>query len=267
MTIQLNPLASTEQKNLCDIKWGYGRVHQDARKKFTRSASMVFGDLNSERVEKFKIFSEDECAEFRKRLDAGEDILADRAETMKIMERVFNPELDARLISYFNSEYVPEGVQFEKILPTETPHHSDCWHCDGGPSKQVVMIIYLSPSEADAANTVFTDPTNTDYLKALGYLFCPIDARVDDLTPLYDHYGLAHLEEKTFEMTAGDAVVFQAANIMHKRSLPKIDPRYVLVVCVLPSPLPWREACEVKEKPFKIGDRETFEQIPEDQLP
>lgn len=41
---------------------------------------------------------------------------------------------------------------------------------------------------------------------------------------------------------AGDAVLFQPARVLHSGITPKHGPRYVLTLCLLPSPVPWREA-------------------------
>ncbi len=267
MAIELNPLYAPNMRQMADIDWGYERVHQDARKRFRRAGEMVFGALNSERVEKFRLFSAKEAAKNRERMDGGINPVADRSETLALLKKVFTPQLDARLIAFFNSEYVPHAMSYDKISPTEPFTHSDCWHCDGGPTNHLVMMIYLSDSEKKVANTLFTTGLMTDYLKAAGYVFCPLERRLPDVSPILNHFGIGPFEEKAFEIKAGEAIVFQAVNIMHKRALPKQGPRYTITLALLPSPMQWLKACEKTGRPLRLGMRTTFEKIPESELP
>ena len=43
-------------------------------------------------------------------------------------------------------------------------------------------------------------------------------------------------------MSAGQGVLFQPATVLHRGVSPSRGPRYVLTLCLLPSPVPWQEA-------------------------
>jgi len=267
MAIQLNPLYAPNNRQLYDVEMGYERVHQDARRRFRRAGKMDFGDLNSRRVEKFRLFTAKEAAKIRKRMDEGINPVADRSETLALLKKVFMPPLDARLIAFFNSEYVPHAMSYDKIMPNEPFTHSDCWHCDGGPTNHLVMMIYLSGSRKKTANTLFTTGRMTDYLKVAGYVFCHMEQRLADVSPIVNRFQLGQFEEIAFEIKAGEAIVFQSVNILHKRALPTQGPRYTITLALLPSPMPWLKACEKTGKPLRLGMRPTFENIPESELP
>lgn len=44
------------------------------------------------------------------------------------------------------------------------------------------------------------------------------------------------------EMDAGGGVIFQPATVLHRGVTPTRAARYVVTLCLLPSPLHWREA-------------------------
>jgi hypothetical protein len=43
-------------------------------------------------------------------------------------------------------------------------------------------------------------------------------------------------------MNPGDGVIFQPAMVLHRGVGPTMAPRYVVTLCLLPSPVPWQQA-------------------------
>ena len=45
-------------------------------------------------------------------------------------------------------------------------------------------------------------------------------------------------------MDAGDGVIFQPATVLHRGISPRLGARYVITLCLLPSPVHWETALE-----------------------
>ena len=68
------------------------------------------------------------------------------------------------------------------------------WHCDGGPSKHLKIIIYLNGHEEHGSNTAFYDKETTQKLKELGYIFADLDNRKLNIEPLLEKHGMCKID-------------------------------------------------------------------------
>ena len=127
----------------------------------------------------------------------------------------------------------------ERSDPGGEPNVSFSWHCDGGPTKHLKVLLYLNGSDEHGGNTRFLDRATTDAFKKIGYVFCDIDHRLDDLAALAGEHGIAYRPLEA-PMRTGEAILFEPANVLHKGVWPTRAPRYLLQICIVPSPMPWR---------------------------
>jgi hypothetical protein len=101
-------------------------------------------------------------------------------------------------------------------------------------------------------------------------VYAPVKTRVKDLAPLAAQSGIPYAPWSP-EMRAGEGILFQPASVLHRGALPTHGPRHVVTVCLLPSPVPWRDAYDRGSHRGMQGDdkwhasaaqlRETLEQL------
>jgi hypothetical protein len=117
------------------------------------------------------------------------------------------------------------------------------WHCDRGPRAHLKLLFYLNDWSEHGGGTAFLDLETTRRIAASGYVFAPVKTRVADLGPIAQECGVdcaPWLEE----MKAGEGILFQPASVLHRGRISTTGPRHVVTLCLLPSPIPWREAQE-----------------------
>ena len=76
-----------------------------------------------------------------------------------------------------------------------------------------------------------------------GYTFGPVKERVEDLGPIAARHGI-EIHPKQFSIRAGQGILFEPAQLLHRGLPPSKAPRKIMQILILPSPLPWREALE-----------------------
>lgn len=236
-----------------DFDRNYGAFHDTAQQDFTRRSQIMDCDLVRLGAEKVRVYSEQEAAKIRERIDAGLKDWSDRRQIADILFKVFNPEMDRRIISYFGSEYTPTKVGFNVHEGDGSLKVSGGWHCDGGPSKHLVIIVYLTPSMGVTGNTIFSDRATTEKLKDAGYICCRISDRAPDIKPVLDELGLPAFDEWHFDLDAGEALVFDAPNLMHKGVPPAAGRRYTMAIAVVPNDKHWMEEFRAGVFPFADG--------------
>jgi len=261
MEIELKPQRYKEVAAHYDVACGYGPQLLAAQKAFGRTDDIIDSELNTNGVVKRSVFSEDECADVRARFDAGLGQEYDRDLTIDICKRIFATDIDKDIISYFESEYFPIGSDFYETPADEIQRESDGWHCDAGPSKHLIMAAYFTPSETDGANTLFLNRDVTHYMKEAGYVFCNIQHRITHFDALTDAMGLPRVPVNALEIKAGDVVVFDAPNLLHRRLIPKIAPRRLMMTALTPSLKHWSDVVENSNFPLVLGG-ETFPPLP-----
>jgi hypothetical protein len=163
-----------------------------------------------------------------------------------LVERLVGAALPAAVddacLSFFASEYFVYWTTLARTAPVEGPASvSFMWHCDRGPRAHLKLLVYLNDHAEHGGGTSYLDLAASDAVARSGYLFARGRRRTDSLDGLSKLAGrpLAAYEHRPH---AGDAVLFQPSRVLHRGVTPHLGPRYVLTLCLLPSPVPWREA-------------------------
>ncbi len=99
----------------------------------------------------------------------------------------------------------------------------------------------MNDYEEHGGRTDFLDMLTTQRIAKTGYVFDSVRTRVSDLAPYAKRVGAAY-EPWCPELKAGEGVLFPPARTLHRGFIPRHGPRVVVTLCLLPSPIPWREA-------------------------
>ncbi len=168
--------------------------------------------------------------------------LTDRQLIEGILKQVFTTALDEQLVNFFRSEYLVHWLTFAATTPAAAQDIvSFRWHCDKGPSQHLKLIIYLNASGEHGGNTEFITLADTQDVGACGYVFGWTRRRTSEvryLEQLAGHPIKTHRQA----MEAGQGVLFQPANVLHRGVSPSRGERYALTLNLLPSPVPWQTA-------------------------
>lgn len=170
--------------------------------------------------------------------------VTDQRRIHAILKTLITAEADARFLNYFKSEYLAHSLTFT-LTPQarRQPVVSFRWHCDKGPSAHLKMIVYLNATLEHGGSTAFIDLADTASVAARGYVFGGSRARTDD-TQWLSQFAGRPLREHRRPMAAGDAVIFQPGLVLHRGVSPPSGHRFVITLCLLPSPIHWEEALE-----------------------
>ena len=164
-------------------------------------------------------------------------------EVLGFFERVITPEVERELEAYFNSNFAIMFYSSRNITPeSRQTNPSTKWHCDGAPSKSAMVVCYLNGEEDHESSTLFMDEPVTKKLKEIGYIYSKVVDRHEKIDDLLDYYELdSEVHRHSFK--AGESAIFGASQVAHRAEIPKIDGiRTTLDFCIIPSPVPWREA-------------------------
>lgn len=243
MEATLNPGGDAQIKALFDEKAGYAKLLRACQARFERGDLGIDSDLRHAGIEKIAVMNEADCAKIRSMIDLDLDFLRNHLYRVGLMEKVFIDAVDRRIAAHFQSEYLPLWCRFYRNDPDGDAGISFKWHCDGGPTTHLKILLYLNASEGCGGNTQFLDRDTTDAFKRIGYVFCDTTERLDDLSGIAAEHGIPYRPQE-FALQAGDALLFEPANILHRGIWPTKGPRYLLQICVVPSPVPWRTMCE-----------------------
>ncbi len=159
-----------------------------------------------------------------------------------ILGNVLQGNIDRRITDYFGCSYLVHWATFtvaSSAAPEATVSFN--WHCDKGPTAHLKLMVYLNSNAEHDGTTAFLDRDQTDRLKDKGYVFGWTKARVSDLAYIEKRTGLKLLPVQP-HMNAGDGILFEPSRVMHKGVNPTYGERCVLTLCLLPSPMGWREA-------------------------
>lgn len=161
-----------------------------------------------------------------------------------LLERILTAEVDERALRFFGSEYFVFWYHVTRSVPVpELGLNSFRWHCDRGPRGHLKLLFYLNGWEEHDGGTECLDLDTTQKIASSGYVFAPVKTRVTDLGPLAEQVGASYAPWSP-RMQAGEGILFQPAGVLHRGLLSKRGPRHVVTICMLPSPVPWREAFE-----------------------
>jgi hypothetical protein len=163
----------------------------------------------------------------------------------RLAQSALTPEIDTHCLDFFGSEYFVYWCTLSRTAPQEDgpANVSFMWHCDRGPRAHLKLLVYLNDYSEHGGGTSYLDLDASEAVARSGYVFARGKRRTGSLDEIsllarrpitaYDHLPLA-----------GDAVLFQPSRVLHRGITPKLGPRYVLTLCLLPSPLPWWQAME-----------------------
>lgn len=236
-----------------DIECGYTALNNASRNAMQRPVPTDAFTLLKSGVEKLSVLTGSECSEIRDFMDRGGDSLKLREAKIPVMERILTGGLDERMRAYFGSEYIPLWFRFYKAVPAENPNVSFRWHYDGGPSRHLKILLYLNGTEEHGGDTLFVDRETTDAFKEAGYVFCDINERLTDLDDIAAENGIS-FDPVSLAPNAGEAILFEPMNIMHRGCWPTKSPRYIIQICLLPSPAPWQDMCQLYDIPSEFND-------------
>ena len=163
----------------------------------------------------------------------------DCAFLLSILERIFSPAMDARLVAHFHSEYFVYSFAVIRTVPAAIARRSFLWHSDRGPKDFLRLNLFLDATMEHGSTTEFVDRRGSAALERLGYTFGPNSRRVANLEPLARRTGI-EVRPVHPDVKAGEALLFEAANVLHRGILPHRGARHVLSMMLIPSPVPWK---------------------------
>lgn len=240
-----------------DRDCGYERFHAHCRDRLRREVPAVETALEARGFEHLRVWTEAEAARvltrvrddfdadgFRRNADRVRSYRIDDAGFVRqLLESVFTPEVDARILRFFRSEYFMHWFVVTRTEPRPNENfNSFLWHCDRGPSAHLKLLVYLNGYEEHRGSTHFLDLAATRDFAPSGYLFGAVADRREELPSLAS--GVDYRPHR-WCARAGEAALFQPRNVLHRGVMPSHAARYVLAICLLPSPVPWREAFEL----------------------
>ncbi|GJL61401.1 MAG: hypothetical protein NPIRA04_00550 [Nitrospirales bacterium] len=234
---------------------GYQRYHQYCQSVVKRQFSREDDALSTQGLEHVTVFDESTAATTldsllsktegsiqKENIDYSEMLqVSDYPFLGQMFQNIFTPSIDHKLLHYFKSEYFVYWFAILHTIPFSTSRRSFLWHCDKGPSRHLKILIYLNNTDEHGGNTEFFDREFTKHFSKTGYLFGPVDARRSDLSDLAKKLNLPY-HPKKWLMKAGEAIIFEPSQILHRGILPTQGSRYVLALCILPSPIDWQTA-------------------------
>ena len=162
-----------------------------------------------------------------------------------ILERTLTPEIHGVLNGYFLTEFAVIFMRIDLTEPRQAqtpdtpPEVSFSWHCDGGPSTHLKLLVYLNPAaEHDGATEVLSNAVTAQF-KKLGYVFAPASKRLTDLSDLAARNGIVYAPQR-LQPDAGEALIFEPAGVLHKGVYPTRGARVMIEVWLVPWVQDWR---------------------------
>ncbi len=236
---------------------GFGDYLAYCQRQCRRDIPRQTTPLHDEHIEVLRLLSPEEAAEIReeatrrargmifKRGADNRGILdiADEDFHLAVLEKIISPQVEARMLRYFGSEFVPYWYCFQETRPHAQESRAFCWHCDKGPGKWLKILLYFTDSAETGGNTLVLDKDDSAAVAATGYTFGPVSDRTGDVEELARLAGRP-LKPLRLRIRPGEAVLFEPARLLHKGQLPDKAPRFIMQILFLPSPVPWREGLE-----------------------
>jgi hypothetical protein len=239
-----------------DEERGFRAYHELCRAAFTREPKAPTAPINETGFEYLEVMSQARADDLLRRATATapvtylkkdtRDLEGFRVRDPRLVEEILSaalPEVvDDRAVRFFGSEYLVYWFTLARTAPAaEQESVSFRWHCDKGPRGHLKLLVYLNASDEHGGNTALLDLAGTARVAGTGYPFGPAARRSGDLAVLSRLAG-SELRECRRALRAGDGLLFQPASVLHRGISPQRGPRVVLTLCLLPSPIHWREA-------------------------
>jgi hypothetical protein len=241
-----------------DEQMGFERYGEICRARLTRGVSGERSDLLQTGIQYANVMSPDEAAVLLRDLTEDRSVASvkkgnqnlqgyrfdDHPARQAVVESLLTPEIDQLLIDFFESEYLVHWTLLSRNPVAADPGVvSFNWHCDKGPARHLKLLFYLNGSEEHGGNTELIDLEGSTRVAEKGYLFGRVAKRTSEISVLSKLAG-TQLHSVLRPIGAGEAVIFPPATVLHRGVSPTRAPRYVLTLCLLPSPVPWKQAFE-----------------------
>lgn len=169
----------------------------------------------------------------------------DKTEVFEFFQACITPNIEMLIQDYFHTTFAATSLAMYGSSPMDDPSCSFRWHCDSGPRKSLKMIVYLNDSHG--GGTKMIDRKHTELFKRAGYVFGDLDKRLDDLTDLAQQFGIRYYDS-TLCPPAGQGVIFEPSNVLHKGAIPRHKPRYVASMTFIPWVKGWRDFLQEQYK-------------------
>jgi hypothetical protein len=178
----------------------------------------------------------------KKAIDYADTLAFENTDFLKpVMEKMFNPDIDARITRFFGSEYFVQSVIANRTMPAKESKRSFLWHCDRGPKNFLKINLFLDATSEHGGTTEFLNIAESEKFETAGYTFGANDKRVSDLSPIARKIG-AHPHVTHPQLDAGQAFMFLPSRALHRGFLPTKGTRHMLLAIILPSPVHWSKA-------------------------
>lgn len=242
-----------------DVVRGYGRYHDICKSYFNRNIPPLGKTpLLVDGFERARSMTESEASRLLKKILHDHELVKvkkdtrnlegfhidDRELIKEMLSTILGDEVDQLLTAFFRSEYLVHW-----FTVTMTPRASEQksvsfrWHCDKGPKNHIKVLVYLNPTQEHGGNTEFINLDDTAQVAENGYIFGWSKTRTSSVQKLSRIAG-RDIKTHRKKLKAGECLIFQPANVLHRGISPTLGPRYVITLCLLPSPVPWQEAFE-----------------------
>lgn len=147
-------------------------------------------------------------------------------------------ENDEQIRQYFCCDYAPISLSVVRVPPNED-NVSMRWHCDGGPSRHLKMLVYLN--KTDGATGV-TDRHQTDLFLRSGYAFCGLEQRRgDDFVRQFASKHDIPFNPAHITPLPGKALLLEPSLVLHRGIAPTQEDRVMLQIILVPEMRPWRD--------------------------
>jgi hypothetical protein len=256
---ELDPQRAARVYQEFAVSRGYGHYHDICQSRFARTQSLLSGGpLQEQGFEYVNILRTTQVQELIESVKSTHYLSYIKKDTKslqgfrirdnnlirKILSAVLTNAVDRRLVSYFKSEYLVHWLTFTMTPQAqEQDSVSFRWHCDKGPKTHLKLMVYLNATDEHGGNTEFISLADTARVAAHGYLFGWAQTRRSDIRDI-SRIAQCDLTPCSRSMHAGDGVIFQPATVLHRGLSPRLGPRYVITLCLLPSPVHWETALE-----------------------
>lgn len=171
--------------------------------------------------------------------------LEDPALIRRLAKAALTREIDAHCLDFFGSEYFVYWCTLSRTAPQAegAPTVSFMWHCDRGPRTHLKLLVYLNDHSEHGGGTSYLDLDASEAVASSGYVFARGKRRTGSIEELS---ALARRPVTAYDHLprTGDAVLFQPSRVLHRGITPTRGPRYVLTLCLLPSPVGWEAALD-----------------------
>jgi hypothetical protein len=161
----------------------------------------------------------------------------------KILEKAFTGDVEAAIQGFFGCDFLIRSVTAGRLFPSEEQTISYRWHRDAETPNQIHVILYLTDLSDTSGSTDLLPLQDTVAVASAGYDFPAIADRKSDLSAECAQANRAYAPYRV-EAKAGDALIFTPNRVLHRGVQPTEGARDALLIVVLPSPIPWRQALQ-----------------------